>query len=302
MKSFFRQSTQQVTLSLLFILFSSHLWAGEAELVTQQGLLWKIETSNVKPSYLFGTIHSEDPRVNELPSPVRFHFEQADSFVLEVLMDIPTILKSAAAMFFTDGQTLDQVIGQELFAQTVVALKDYQMLPQTVKKMKPWAVIATLNVPPPKTGEILDLRLYKEAMQRKMPTYGLEKVEEQLEIFEGLSLAEQIIFLKETLKKREQIPILFEKMHELYLQRDLTALMQFSEKYIHNNNSYRHKKLFDDFYKRLVDDRNLTMVKRMKKPLQQGNSFIAVGALHLPGEKGLLKLLEKQGYNVSTVY
>jgi uncharacterized protein YbaP (TraB family) len=44
------------------------------------------------------------------------------------------------------------------------------------------------------------------------------------------------------------------------------------------------------------------MVKRMEKHVQQGNSFIAVGALHLPGEKGLLKLLEKKGYNVSTVY
>lgn len=301
MKSPFYQVTQRVTLSLLLLLFFSHLWAGEQELVSQRGLLWKIETSNVKPSYLFGTIHSEDPRVNQLPSIVRFHFEQADSFVLEVLMDIPTILKSATAMFFTGEQTLDKVIGKELFAQTVVALKDYQMLPQTVKKMKPWAVIATLNVPPAKTGEILDLRLYKEAMQRQVPTYGLEKVEEQLNIFEGLSLAEQIILLKETLKKREQIPILFEKMHELYLQRDLTALMQFSEKYIQNNN-HSHQKLFDTFYKRLVDDRNLTMVKRMKKPLQQGNSFIAVGALHLPGEKGLLRLLEKQGYNVSTVY
>jgi uncharacterized protein YbaP (TraB family) len=301
MKSFFRQSTQRLILSLLLLLFFSQLWAGERESATQQGLLWKIETSKAKPSYLFGTIHSEDPRVNQLPSIVRFHFEQADSFVLEVLMDIPTILKSATAMFFVGEQTLDQVIGEKLFAQTMAALKDYQMLPQTIKKMKPWAVIATLNVPPPKTGEILDLRLYKQAMARQMPTYGLEKVEEQLDIFERLSLSEQVILLEETLKKREQIPALFEKMHELYLKRDLTALMQFSEKYLQNGN-HRHQELFDTFYKRLVDDRNLLMVKRMEKHVQQGNSFIAVGALHLPGEKGLLKLLEKKGYNVSTVY
>jgi uncharacterized protein YbaP (TraB family) len=77
--------------------------------------------------------------------------------------------------------------------------------------------------------------------------------------------------------------------------------MQFSEKYLQNGN-HRHQELFDTFYKRLVDDRNLLMVKRMEKHVQQGNSFIAVGALHLPGEKGLLKLLEKKGYNVSTVY
>ena len=44
------------------------------------------------------------------------------------------------------------------------------------------------------------------------------------------------------------------------------------------------------------------MVKRMQKRLQEGNAFIAVSALHLPGEKGIIKLLQKQGYQVSALY
>ncbi len=36
-----------------------------------QGLLWKIESAGTPPSYLFGTIHSDDPRVIQLPAPVK---------------------------------------------------------------------------------------------------------------------------------------------------------------------------------------------------------------------------------------
>jgi uncharacterized protein YbaP (TraB family) len=40
----------------------------------------------------------------------------------------------------------------------------------------------------------------------------------------------------------------------------------------------------------------------MQPHLKGGKAFVAVGALHLPGEKGLLNLLEQQGYTVRVVY
>jgi len=40
----------------------------------------------------------------------------------------------------------------------------------------------------------------------------------------------------------------------------------------------------------------------MEERLQEGNAFIAVGALHLPGENGLLKLLPARGYRVLALY
>ena len=56
------------------------------------------------------------------------------------------------------------------------------------------------------------------------------------------------------------------------------------------------------FKKRLLIDRNYRMVRRMRPRLMEGNSFIAVGALHLPGAEGIIHLLEKEGYRVSPVY
>jgi uncharacterized protein len=56
----------------------------------------------------------------------------------------------------------------------------------------------------------------------------------------------------------------------------------------------------DDVYR--VDERNLRMVERMTDRLAEGGVFVAVGALHLPGERGILNLLAGRGYRISRVY
>jgi uncharacterized protein YbaP (TraB family) len=49
----------------------------------------------------------------------------------------------------------------------------------------------------------------------------------------------------------------------------------------------------------LIDKRNLTMHERAMPLIDRGNAFIAVGALHLPGDKGLVELLRQSGYKVT---
>ena len=56
------------------------------------------------------------------------------------------------------------------------------------------------------------------------------------------------------------------------------------------------------FIERLLDARNEVMVHRMDGLLKHGNAFIGVGAAHLPGDKGVLRLLEKKGYKITRVY
>jgi uncharacterized protein YbaP (TraB family) len=267
---------------------------------SQKGLLWQINKPGLTPSYVFGTIHSEDARVTQLPTIVRSRFEQASSASFEIMMDIPTMLKAASAMFFVGEESLDKVIDKALYTQIVDALRQYQMPAIMVKKLKPWAVLVTLSTPPNETGDFLDLMLYKKAQQLQIPTYGLEKVEEQLAVFNDFSLEDQISLLKDTLKNLKKMPVLFEKMHELYLERDLTTLLKFSIEEMKSDSD--NLLLVDAFYKKAVDDRNIRMVKRMEKRLQEGNAFIAIGALHLPGKKGMLKLLQDRGYNVSAIY
>ena len=52
----------------------------------------------------------------------------------------------------------------------------------------------------------------------------------------------------------------------------------------------------------MIDDRNARMAERAGRWLEAGGAFIAVGALHLPGEQGLLERLRAQGYAVEKIY
>ena len=54
--------------------------------------------------------------------------------------------------------------------------------------------------------------------------------------------------------------------------------------------------------KRVVHDRSVVMAFRMQRELRRGNAFVALGALHLYGEKGVLALLEEDGYRARAVY
>jgi uncharacterized protein YbaP (TraB family) len=52
----------------------------------------------------------------------------------------------------------------------------------------------------------------------------------------------------------------------------------------------------------LVEGRSALMAHRLFIPLREGRVFVAVGALHLYGDKGMLALLRRQGYRVTRVY
>ncbi len=291
----FRQLSWFFAAFLLIFTFNSL----SEELFAQKGLLWQVEKNGVKPSYLFGTMHSENPQVTRLLSVVKPYFTKIDTVFLETELNITAILKSSIALFLTPGQTLDQLLDKTKYTQLIQILYEHGIPEDFAKTLKPWAIMIMLSSPQQKTGDMLDLLLYQEAQAQHKKVFGLETIEEQLAIFEDISFPDQLILLQETINQLDQLPQIFQQMLELYTQRNLTGLLDFSKKYMMNDTN---KTLMDTFIKRILNDRNIKMVDRMQTALQTGNSFIAVGALHLPGKNGILKLLEQQGYILTALY
>lgn len=262
-----------------------------------KGLLWKIEAPGIKPSHLFGTIHSDDARVTALPEAVTRALDASHRFVMEALIDGEGLVRMAEAMYYNDGRTLEQVVGKELYAESVKALTARGIPTLGVEKQKPWAVMMALSMPPPKTGEYLDLMLETRATRQNKPVSGLETVQEQIAVFNELPLPDQIALLKETVRSQHDFDKEFEELTKAWLARDLATIAAISED---------HEPVGDRLYRnvmdRLLTARNTRMAGRMASMLKEGNAFIAVGAAHLPGETGLLNLIEKAGYRVTPVY
>jgi uncharacterized protein YbaP (TraB family) len=272
--------------------------AAIAEIPFGKGLLFRIEKGDVPPSYLFGTVHIEDQRVLTLPGPVRGAFEESRGVVLEIAMDETAILASAMGMLITDGRQLRDVVGEDLYLRTVAAMEHRGIPEVALRHYKPWSVMTLLVIPPPETGMFLDLVLYQTATKEGKQVRGLESIDEQLAVFDGISEHDQVKMLEETLNNLDTLPTMFKQMLDAYLARDLAALVEINEEY----QKLGDPELAQMFQERLVDSRNRRMVERLRPMLEEGGLFIGVGALHLPGEGGILNLLNRAGYEIEVVY
>lgn len=263
----------------------------------QHGILWQINSPQGKTSYLFGTIHVEDPRILKLPDKVHKVFIRSKSITLEIIPDDSAQQAAMGSMLFTDGRNLKQAVGYTTYTRSIKAMQKHGMPEQFVSLMKPWAVSVMLSLPKSRTGIFLDKRLYLLARQRGMRTYALETIEEQLAIFDDMPAAEQKKMLEHTLNQLSSLPGQLERLKRAYLGRDLLKLEAISNEQLPKNDPASKRLMV-----KLLDERNQKMLERMQARLQEGQAFIAVGALHLGGKQGLLPLLEKQGYTLKAVY
>ena len=268
-------------------------WAAD-----EKGILWRIEGAANQPSYLLGTIHSDDVRVTNVPASIAQAFQQADSFRGEVEMDLPNLMQASQATLLSDGQSLEQLIEPALYKQTVQLLAAYGMPELVVQRMKPWAAAATLSLPRPQTGIFLDMVLYNQAAAAGKRVYGLETIYEQVDALESMSPELQITMLRDAVAQHDQLDQIIEQLINAYLRRDLKALESISNAAMQGGDD----RVADMFNTEVVVRRNYRMLERMQPRLREGNAFVAVGALHLPGDKGLLMLLRNKGYRVSPVY
>lgn len=294
----YQHSIKHIFLLFLLIFLSACASLTSKPINDAYGLLWLIDKPGAKPSYIFGTMHSEDPRVTAIPDVVLMRLNSADTVAFEVMLDGKSSQEAARAMFFTDGRDLKTVLGPELYVRAVTAMKSNNIEESFVNMMKPWAVFVTLNMPVQQTGLFLDVILFKQAKKNAQKLIGLEEIMEQVDALSGMSDADQIILLKSTLEEYAASKKFMETILEVYLSRDLDKILELNEKY----QQTIEPRVAEIFNQRLLILRNYRMVERMQGLLEQGNGFIAVGALHLPGKEGILNLLRLQNYQVSAVY
>jgi len=263
-------------------------------IVHRRGLLWRILAPNGAESTLLGTMHVADPRVSAVRDAARVRFDAAGTFVMEVVLDAAAIAALQRAMFYADDTSLRETLGERLFARAAAVMADYGLGPEIVARMKPWAVFLTLSQPPGQSGAALDLALMLDAQASGKSIIGLESVADQIGLFEALEEGEQVAFLREMACHHEVFQAEIEDMVERYAARDLAGLSELSLRHV-----AAHNQAFVDA---LLWQRNERMLQRLGPVIDAGDAFIAVGALHLPGTRGLLQSLERDGYTVEMIY
>jgi uncharacterized protein YbaP (TraB family) len=276
-----------------------------------EAIMWRVERDGAAPSFLLGTAHVTDPRVTTLPAVAEAALAKASVLVLELAelrsdQDMAlAMMKNASKMVLPPGQSLWDLIPDADEA----AIRDNPNLPagrQTgLFGYQPWLVAALLSVPLCESQRkaaglpALDVLLAEKAAARGLAIEGLESVPEQLSVFADMPLELQTRYLVSVAKLGAATADYFETLVSLYAQRKVTAYMPFAKRA--QVLEPGDEKLMAFVEEDLVRTRNRRMAERAEVILKKGNAFIAVGALHLPGEEGLVALLRKAGYKVSPV-
>lgn len=262
------------------------------------GLLWRVQAGpDNPPSYVFGTFHSATPVIAGKLEKIRTIYPQIRTVALELLLSDPQVKQRfQQAMLLPDGQTLQGRIGRERYSDATQALRAYGITPDAANGLQVWAVAVILSMSPEEfaSSETLDGFIEQDAMQRGKSLVSLETVEEQIMLFDSLTAEQQSVFLDASLAMLEERDALIEAMKKLYADEQLEALDDMSDAMMTDGSGDTTMQDWVDEH--LLGARNALMVERMMPLLQAGGALVAVGALHLPGEDGVLYALERQGY------
>lgn len=263
--------------------------------VFTSGLFWRVSRPGIPDSHVLGTIHVPDPRVSAVPDDVRKALEGsrvlATELVLRVVGDhLPD------AEFLDPPQRLDTLLGAARFADLQRTLEARDVAAETIWRLKPWAALLRLTESAGTASASLDDNLYALARARRLPVRTLESADEQLCAFDAIPLDSQVALLLDALGHPADRTDARERALRSYLAGDLAALAALPPAARRDPALAPH---YRALAKHLIVDRTVVMHHGLFVPLRAGGVFVAVGASHLYGDKGLLALLRADGYRIT---
>lgn len=287
--------------SILFVLISFS--SSSQERVTaefpmkESSLLWKIEGPEIpKGSYLFGTMHLIEKRYFIFPDKLEKLVKKSDQLVME-LAGMPNQLEALKLVQLKEGSFFNYFTPEQTDTILRWAKSELKMSEEgfrsTMANMKPFVVVqmATQVRFMGKT-ESYEMSFEKIARENDVTILGLETIAQQMAIFDNLSKEQQTEMVMEGIRNMEKSLEQTEQMQKLYNGQNVDSLFLM----IQESGGTISEEMSD-----FLDKRNQNWVPKIKEMIKEKKTFIAVGAGHLGGPNGVIRLLEKEGYILTPV-
>ncbi len=279
-------------------------------------LLYKISGGGLgQPSYIVGTYHLAPVSfVDSIPG-LRDAMKQTGQVCGELdmqqAMSAGGMQKTMQAMMLPEGKTLKDVLSADEYARLNAYMKGLMgvdmtnpMVEQQMGKMSPQALNTQFTVitcmkhtPGIDPSNLIDGYFQKVAMQENKPVTGLETLDFQIAtLYQGMTVERQKQLLMCLVDNPEYYDMMASKISKAYFNKDIDALKAvMDEKRNDACDSTPEEEAA------LIASRNADWLTKMPAIMADKPTLFAVGAGHLAGEKGVLKLLAKAGYTVEAV-
>lgn len=294
-------------LILLAITFTLNVSAQEAPTL-EKSLLWEVTGKGLSaPSYVYGTIHMIDKKDFFFTDPTKSAMDQADQFAFEIdlekMNDIGAMMPLMMKAFMRGDTSLSDLLTTEEYEMVGKHFQKIGLPLMFVERIKPMFLSAlsggeSLAPPGSDNGsssmvsyefEIMDV-----AKKGKKPISGLETAEFQMSMFDSIPYKVQAQMLVESIQSEADTSgsSQMDEMVQMYKDQDIDAMVTMMD-------SEGGMGGFEDL---LLVNRNKKWIPIMEAMMKEKVTFFAVGAGHLGGEYGVIRLLKEAGYSLKPLY
>lgn len=274
------------------------------------GRLWKVEKSGIPASYLFGTFHSGEA-LNTITPEIWALLEGSRIAIFEVELSEQQAMEERMAAdptfaFDLTGPGTLSLLTDDQIETFDKALSQRGIGIDAADRMQPWLLAAILSFPAchlraMSAGETpLDTVMANRANALGIEEAGLESYEAALDGLRRVpteTLITALIGVPELMDLDED---LFRTNHELYETGRIQAINELS---IYLSERFQPEldaaAINSEMMVELLDVRNRSWMPRLTEEVSRGGAFVGVGALHLPGELGLVELLRAEGFTIT---
>lgn len=264
----------------------------------ENSLLWEISKKRSHTSYLFGTIHSKDERVQSLAQGVLPYLNKSKAYAGEIILDPTDALAILPYLYEKNpDKRCKQVLNDDEYEQ-ISSLFSERIGPEMqflLPFMSPYMAALMLSIPASEFGEasdFLDVYLQEKADSLGHELISLETIGSQFAYIQAIEIQRQKEHLLQLLLEKNSIDDEMEAILFMYLSQDLVAIAQALAEASDQDPLFSAK---------FINERNLIHANGMMKAMKEFKTFTALGAAHLPGEKGVISLLREAGYTVRAI-
>ena len=273
----------------------------------QASVFYKITGNGIeKPSYILGTHHLAPLSFLDSIPAIKEAMESCDIEVGEIDMTVSPMAIAFATqkyMIAPSDSTLSRLLPTDEYLDLAKKFESISPAPgltlQSLDMLRPMALTAAVTVgimareiPEFDNDAQLDSHIqgiFKESGRKIIP---LESAEQQAELlYTFVPISEQVEDLRNLLNNPEECVLLSKELNEAYFAGDIEKLYALSLQEDGN----------PAFTDALVRKRNINWVDKIPAIIESYPTFIAVGALHLPGPDGIISLLSQKGYTLTPV-
>lgn len=295
-----------ITLLLVPIFNAS---AQEADKYTG-ALLWKVSGNGLsQPSYILGTHHLAHVDFVDSIAGLNDVMNSAEQIVGELLLADQVAMQARLqqASMMQPGETYRDMLSEQDFQALDNGMKTMvgvgmnqlgQLKPGMLSMLYTVALYSKLHPEfNPMLHEAIDAYVQRLGSESGKEIFGLETEDDQIYIlFDAEPLKDQAEALVCTVKNSDMVKEQLEKLNEYYRSGNLKGMYDLSF------NSPNDPCKISPLQKSIVlESRNNKWLEKLPRMMGEKPTLIAVGALHLAGQEGLLYQLAEKGYNIEPV-